>query len=73
MVKEVHLFCGVEGTSVDVSRLVAESQVAKLVAPPEDMVTNCSVDDGGQHNARPDGQIIREDAQLVILVVDPTP
>jgi hypothetical protein len=53
--------------------LVAQSQVAQLVALMEDMIADRAVDDGGHHNAEPDRQVIGKDAQLVVRIGNPAP
>jgi hypothetical protein len=69
---KTYLLCGIEIIAVDV-RLVAQSQIAQLVALMEDMIADRAVDDGGHHNAEPDRQVIGKDAQLVVRIGNPAP
>ena len=72
--KTTHLFCRIPiSTSHNVPARVAQRQVAQLVALVEDVVADGNVDQDRQDDARPDGQVIEEDAQLVEIVVDPAP
>ena len=53
--------------------LIAERQVAQLVALVKHMVPDGHVDENRQHNAGPDGQVVGEDSQLVVRVANPAP
>ena len=53
--------------------LVADGQVAQLVAHTKYVVADAEVDDGRQDAARPDGEIVEPDPELVVSIVNPTP
>ena len=69
---KTYLLCGIEVIAVDF-RLVAQSQVAQLVALMEDVVADRAIDDGGHHNTKPNRQVIGKDAQFVVLIGNPAP
>lgn len=53
--------------------MVAEGEIAQLVALVEHVVADGHVDDDRQHNACPNGQVVGKDAQLIVRIVDPAP
>jgi hypothetical protein len=57
----------------DVFCLVAKPQVTQLVALVEHVVPDSNVDDGGQHDARPDRHVVEKNAELVVVISDPAP
>lgn len=69
-----YLFGGASGLRgrefVDLS---AHGEISQLVSTVEYMVADGEVDEGGQKDARPDGDVIREDTEGVVGVCNPTP
>jgi hypothetical protein len=69
---KTYLLCEIKVIAIYVC-LVAQSQVAQLVALMEDVVADRPVDDGGHQNAEPDRQVVSKDAQFVVRIGNPAP
>lgn len=53
--------------------LRAHGEISQLVSTVEHVVPDGEIDEGGEEDARPDGDVVAEDAEGVVLVSNPTP